>query len=291
MRSYINIMDHSITEGVAIKDVATLAAFCITVAEAYDAAPRHDPNVDDAWNSLKNHNENVLLKRIKGAGIKVEYTEDDPYVQYSDDPKMQIRYMLYDMVVNKRLKIYSGHSDDHPTFSPMETHVFRTVHDYFTHGKLRSVFAKNLKDVLAKLGLKRGRLPTPEQLKEIIPTISLTNRGNVGNMFTARGEFNATSTHMALAPNDATPALFTEIAGQVGYATVVGDFPQQKVAVLSGFDYKSIGRTIPGTPQARRMAELVEQLRNAKPDDVIALRIKAKPSITVKDLYDRAKAV
>lgn len=60
--------------------------------------------------------------------------------------------------------------------------------------------------------------------------------------FGLRGEIRAYNTHARLCPPNALPALFTEIVGQACVSIVTGEFPQQKIAILKGFDYKHIGR-------------------------------------------------
>jgi hypothetical protein len=59
--------------------------------------------------------------------------------------------------------------------------------------------------------------------------------------FDLRGELRAYNTHAKLVPTMALPALFTELVGQVSYAIVNGKFPVQKMAILSGFDFKNVG--------------------------------------------------
>lgn len=60
--------------------------------------------------------------------------------------------------------------------------------------------------------------------------------------FGLKGEMRAANYHMHLLPELAKPALFTEVVGQVSCAIIDGDFPEQKVVVLKGFDYNNIGK-------------------------------------------------
>lgn len=82
--------------------------------------------------------------------------------------------------------------NEHPFFTPLENLKFRAVHDYVVH---------------------------------IIP-------GDRGPDFSRRGELRAYNLHRRLAPPDAWPALFTEVAAQACYANARGEFPVQKVAVF-----------------------------------------------------------
>lgn len=63
-----------------------------------------------------------------------------------------------------------------------------------------------------------------------------------GQPFTRKGELSAYNTHIKMFPPAAWPALFTEIVGQVCYQSTRGSFPEQKVCILRGFDYKNIGK-------------------------------------------------
>lgn len=269
-----------INEGVALRSVHELAAFVVAVAEAYEAAPVHDGSVDKLWTMLKRHTIDTLLKRVQGTGISIEFTESDPYQEFGKSPKMMIRAMLYDVLMNKRLLIYAGESEAHPNFSKDENVVFRTIHDYLTHGKLLSTFRDNL----AKVGIRPGDNPSPEQLQQALPQVSLSKGGNMGHTFSARGEFNAVSAHIRLAPKAVAPALFTEVAGQVSYFMCTGQFPTQKVALLPGFDYIQIGRTLPGSPADARKAEVMAFLAQAAPDDMLSMRIAARPEVKVSRL-------
>lgn len=91
--------------------------------------------------------------------------------------------------------------NEHAFFTPEENLHFRAVHDYVVH---------------------------------IIP-------GDRGPDFSERGEIRAYNLHRRLAPRDAWPALFTEVAAQACYANVRGEFPVQKIAVLDGFDFYNVG--------------------------------------------------
>jgi hypothetical protein len=63
-----------------------------------------------------------------------------------------------------------------------------------------------------------------------------------GENFDLRGELRAYNTHAKLAPPLALPALFSEVIGQACYTIKhEGTFPEQKMAVLHGFDFKTVG--------------------------------------------------
>lgn len=67
--------------------------------------------------------------------------------------------------------------------------------------------------------------------------------------FGIKGEIASYNLHAKLAPNDALPALFTEIVGQASYAVTFGSFPIQKIVVLKQFDFNTVGKYTNETKQ------------------------------------------
>ena len=63
-----------------------------------------------------------------------------------------------------------------------------------------------------------------------------------GAPFTQRGELRAYNAQAKMTSRKALPALFTEVLAQAAYATVYGEFGEQKVVILPGFDYYNVGR-------------------------------------------------
>jgi hypothetical protein len=59
--------------------------------------------------------------------------------------------------------------------------------------------------------------------------------------FGDKGEIASYNNHAKLAPPEALPALFTEVVGQACFAVEYGFFPEQKIAILQGFDYIQVG--------------------------------------------------
>lgn len=59
--------------------------------------------------------------------------------------------------------------------------------------------------------------------------------------FSGKGEIAAFNAHAKLAPNEAIPAIFTEVVGQASHFVYFGEFPKQKITVLKGFDYENVG--------------------------------------------------
>ena len=63
--------------------------------------------------------------------------------------------------------------------------------------------------------------------------------------FDLRGEIAAFNRHMMTAPEAGREALFTEVVGQASYFINYGEFPEQKIAILRGFDKYNIGEVDP----------------------------------------------
>ena len=62
-----------------------------------------------------------------------------------------------------------------------------------------------------------------------------------GAGFDMKGELQAYNAHLKTIPREAAGALFTEVVGQAAYFLNYGYFPEQKIALLPGFDYYNIG--------------------------------------------------
>lgn len=247
-----------LNEGVTPKNLMALTAYMITVAEEYEKAPLHDATAAKAWKALNKSNVETLMKRLTGK-IEVRYTADDPYANYTNDPAMMVKYMLYDMVVNRQLVVFSG-SSEHPVFSQEDNLAFRAVHDFYAHGKVRTAFFEQLKTVARAMKLKA--LPDISQAHDLLKRVDMSKFGNRGFLFNGRGELNAAAAHIRLAPREAAPALFCEVVGQVSYQIITGEFGVQKVAILPGFDYNKLGSCVAGSPQQQRLFALLKQMNS-----------------------------
>ncbi len=60
--------------------------------------------------------------------------------------------------------------------------------------------------------------------------------------FGIQGEIASYNAHLHTIPPAARPAMFTEVIGQAASFTNTGEFPEQKIAVLPGFDFTNIGK-------------------------------------------------
>jgi hypothetical protein len=62
-----------------------------------------------------------------------------------------------------------------------------------------------------------------------------------GTKFTLPGEIASFNGHMMTVPEAAREALFTEVVGQASYFINYGEFPEQKITILEGFDKHNLG--------------------------------------------------
>lgn len=225
-------LEQILTEGV-VAHGNELLAYVIVVAEEYAYLPKVRPSDLKHWEALISHN-NKMLPRIM-SDVDVVFTTEDPY-------KNQ-REMMYDIIVNKRMKIYATTDDGsqegaHPGMSADDNNILRAVHDYLAHYGPNAQWFKhflktnNIKDVKSKK-LKTVRFQR--------------------NSFTVRGEMNTFVTHAKLAPKSAAPALFTEIVGQICTYFVTNNYTENKAAVMHGIDYQNIGRFTDITLENRKL--------------------------------------
>ena len=63
--------------------------------------------------------------------------------------------------------------------------------------------------------------------------------------FTLQGEIASYNAHMKTVPPEAAGALFTEVVGQASFFIKRGFFPEQKIAILPGFNFDRVGEVDP----------------------------------------------
>ena len=108
---------------------------------------------------------------------------------------------------------------------------------------------------------------TPEQNLKFRAVHDWYTHIATGSEFSQRGEIKSYNAQAKVTPRAALPALFTEVVGQAMYATFHGNFPEQKVAILKGFDYYNVGEG-PAAPKKRNgvlEAENIEALLKRVP--------------------------
>lgn len=224
-----------------------LLAYIMVVADEYHKLPKVDPDEIWRWEELMRHGEK-LMRRVSGK-IKVEFVTGDPYKTMRD--------MMYDIIVNKRMKIYKTEPDSsqegsHPAMPPEGNDMFRAVHDYLGH------FAPNAKFVADYI--KRNGITTNDSDK--FRQIRFSR-----NAFTIRGEMNTFVSHAKMAPKDVVPVLFTEIVGQICTYFVTGNFTENKVALIDGIDYDNLGM-FKSSSLERRKKKYLDLIDDASVDKI-----------------------
>lgn len=123
-------------------------------------------------------------------------------VEFVDyDPYKDDNDLRNQVKATEKLKIWKG-GTTHPIFDHNTNLKFRAVHDYMAH--IQSI-------------------------------------GHRGTGFDMKGELQAYNAHLKTIPHAAAGALFTEVVGQASYFLTYGNFPEQKITLLPGFDYHNIG--------------------------------------------------
>lgn len=175
------------------------------VAEAYKQAPLFEQGAAEKFKKLKPFINNMFNKIQSGKqGVKIEFVEDDPYPEGDE----QLRREVAKTGVLKVFKggtqhpIFSVKDDDHTAGEPDTNEKFRAVHDIMAH---------------------------------------IQHARHKGAGFDMKGELQAYNAHLKTIPREAAGALFTEVVGQAAYFLNYGYFPEQKIALLPGFDYYNIG--------------------------------------------------
>jgi hypothetical protein len=242
-------------EGVRVHSYEFLA-YVMVVAEEFHKLPKVDPDEVWRWEELVAHDDR-MLPRVANK-VKIEFVNGDPY-------KNQ-REMMFDIIVNKRMKIYQTVPDEsqegsHPAMTDRQNDVFRAVHDYLGHFGPN---AQKVGDYIAKHNITHTDDPKFKELR--------FDR----NSFTVRGEMNTFVTHSRLAPPVAIPALFTEIVGQICTYFVTNDFTVNKVAVIKGIDYRNVGQFISAELTARKKEYM--RLLNDSSVETIDIQI---PGVTI----------
>ena len=86
--------------------------------------------------------------------------------------------------------------------------------------------------------------------------------------FTLQGEIASFNGHMKTVPPSAAGALFTEVVGQASHFIKRGFFPEQKIAILPGFDFFNIGEVDPEITGYRLDPERKELVKVDKNFDI-----------------------
>lgn len=203
-----SIKENEISEKMMLKDWGKYRQL---VAEAYKEAPSKDSTAIPHWNSL-NRSNYTLFKRLLSKTEIILVSEDVSM----DGKKMTLAGKEYEV------KKVNGEP-------------------YANQPEMRDAWKKDKKLMIS---IDYSNHPVFSVADNVIfrcvHDFIVHVLGN--HPFGDKGEIASYNLHAKLAPPDALPALFTEIVGQACYAVEYGSFPEQKIAVLEGFDYREVGK-------------------------------------------------
>lgn len=182
------------------------------VADAYKRAPLYEERAVDSFKAMIPFY-NKMHKRITRKEVTPRPVDYHPYdVGGGVEDTTSVDRLRQDYKQTGGFEVATIDSE-HPILSPEENVTARTVHDYMSH----------------------------IQPKHPAGFSSPTEPGSILQ------EIKAYNIHLKTLPPKAAPALFTEVLGQVCHFYVYGDFIEQKVALLDGFDYLNPGIVYPKT--------------------------------------------
>lgn len=160
------------------------ASFRRQLADIYEAgSTEYDPETARAYREFADELE-AQYKRLLDLGIKVEFTDDDPYADVHE---------MMDDIRNNRLKVFkTASTGSHPYLSDKENDMFRAVHDAFGHGATGRGFDRHGEEA----AYQAHRTMFPEALQ---PILAFELRGSNAYLIT-NGKF--ASQRSGLAPKE-----------------------------------------------------------------------------------------
>ena len=180
------------------------------VAEAYKDAPSHDSTVIKHWNSLNASNHTLFSRLLSKTKIILISEEESS--------------------VGKTLNL------DGNSYKVEKT----DGEPYASQAEMKSDWQKT-KSLKISIDYSNHPIFSVEDniIFRCVHDFIVHVLGN--HPFGDKGEIASYNLHAKLVPQDALPAIFTEVVGQACYAVEYGSFPEQKIAVLDGFDFKNVG--------------------------------------------------
>lgn len=201
-----------LTETVILKNVE-FNDYAKLVAKVYEDAPINDSAAHSAYNALNSSNY-ILWQRLLSK-VNVHFVSE------------------FENEIGKKIKI--GNKTYEVTLSPQP---------YDTATEMASEFKKT---GVLNISIDYSNHPYFSVIDNIVfRTVHDYIVHILGNKpFGLKGEIQSYNLHAKLVPFAAKSAIFTEVVGQVCSAIINGGFPEQKCAILKGFDYDKIGKVEP----------------------------------------------
>lgn len=185
------------------------------VAKAYEEAPLREDGVEKYWEALNQHSKTFFKRALSRLTLSF--------------------YTVFESDYNERKGSITVLGKEYPLelISPEE--------EYKTATLMRDIYKKTNRLRISIDYSEHPYLSVEENI--IFRTVHdfiVHIQGDTE--FGDRGEMASYNLHAKLCPPSARPALFTEIVGQVAVSVVTGNFPEQKLAILRGFDYVELGK-------------------------------------------------
>jgi hypothetical protein len=202
------VFDKILKEKLELKDWNSYVGL---VADTYEKLPDFDNSVSKHWTVLNQSNYKLFQRLL--SKVNLIFTTNEK----SNVGSININGKDYNIEYTRQQDEYQTASEMRNKFK--ETGILKISIDYSEHpifSVTDNIVFRTVHDYMAHiLG---------------------------GHDFGAKGEIASYNTHVKLAPNDAIPALFTEVVGQACYTIKNKNFPKQKIAVMDGFDFINLGK-------------------------------------------------
>jgi len=196
-----------LNEKLVLKDYST---YIEIVSNSYLNAKDYDESVTNHWESLNKSN-HQLFKRLLSK-VDVIFTTNNK----SKVGSININGRDFKIMFLNSNEEYKTQSEMKTSFE--ETGILKISVDYSEHPYFSvedNIIFRTVHDYIAHI---------------------------LGNYnFGGKGEIACYNLHAKMAPQNAIPALFTEVVGQAATTVATGSFPKQKIVILNGFDFYNVG--------------------------------------------------
>jgi hypothetical protein len=212
----VNIIKEVIVEAITLNEKLSLkdyGEYARLVTQAYIDAPKYDPSAVKHWNALRDSSYIWWRRLISEVDVIFVTGESEYETKPGEFTILGKRYKLVYVKGGQPYKTASEMANSYKKDGKLMISIDYSDHPIFSLED--NIVFRTVHDYIVHIG--------------------------GGYEFGLRGEISSYNLHAKLAPKEALPALFTEVLGQACYAVVNGDFPEQKIAVIPGFDYTDVG--------------------------------------------------